>query len=539
MIKIDILSVLFKAFSNLNEEAAMKEKRERWDSRSAFILAAIGSAIGLGNVWRFPYIAYENGGGAFLIPYFFALLTAGIPILILEMAIGQRFQGGAPTALRKANKAFEFVGWYAILIASVITFYYCAIMAWSVNYLVHAFTTKWSNWEPAGAVAEKIASGESTLEEEFFFSNILRITEGPGILGGISPALLIGLAVTWILVYLCIRKGVQSVSKVVLITVPLPFLLLIILFFRGITLPGAIDGLSLYLTPDFSALLDVGVWKAAYGQVFFSLSVGFGVMIAYASFRPKNADVVNNGFITALANCGTSFFAGFAVFSVLGYMAQAQTPPVDVSEVVSGSIGLAFVTFPKAIALLPAGAVAIGIIFFLMLLTLGIDSAFSLVEAASTAFSDEIRIKRHTTTVILCVVGFLAGLLFITDGGLHWLDIVDHWCNDYGLVVVAFLEALMLGWMFNLKSLQVEIDKISEVKAGMWWIIMVKYVATPILGIILIWGLYTDIKEPYGGYEAKYLIIGGWAMAATLMIASFILSSIKAKPVAGEEEVPE
>ncbi|MCK4719133.1 sodium-dependent transporter, partial [bacterium] len=306
---------------------------------------------------------------------------------------------------------------------------------------------------------------------------------------------------------------------------PLPFLLLAILFFRGVTLPGAIDGLSLYLTPDFSKLGDLNVWKAAYGQIFFSLSVGFGIMIAYASFRPKNADVVNNGFITGLANCGTSFFAGFAVFSVLGYMAQQQGVPV--TEVVDSGLGLAFVTFPKAIALLPAGAVAIGIIFFLMLLTLGIDSAFSLVEAASTAFSDEIKIKRHTTTVILCVVGFLAGLLFITDGGLYWLDIVDHWVNDYGLILVAFLEVLFLGWFFNLKSLQVQIDEVSEIKAGMWWLIMIKYVATPVLAVILVWGVINDIRNPYGDYDLIWRIIGGWGLIAVLLIASFIISGIQ------------
>jgi len=486
----------------------MGEKRERWDSRGAFILAAIGSAIGLGNVWRFPYMAYENGGGAFLIPYFIALLTAGIPILILEMAIGQRFQGGAPTALRKANKAFEFVGWYAILIAAVITFYYCAIMAWSVNYLVHAFTLAWQNHE-----------------EDFFHQQILHLSDGPGQLGGISPALLVGLAVTWILVYLCIRKGVLSVGKVVLVTVPLPFLLLIILFFRGVTLPGAMDGLSLYLTPDFSALADISVWKAAYGQIFFSLSVGFGIMIAYASFRPKNADVVNNGFITGLANCGTSFFAGFAVFSILGYMAQAQG--VGPNEVVSSGLGLAFVTFPKAIALLPAGAIAIGIIFFLMLLTLGIDSAFSLVEAASTAVSDEIKIKRHTITVILCIVGFFAGLLFISDGGLYWLDIIDHWVNDYGLILVAFLEVLLLGWFFNIKSLQEQIDKVSEIKAGKWWIFTIKFIATPVLGILLVWGLINDLQKPYGDYELKWLLIGGWGLILLLLILSFVISGIQ------------
>lgn len=494
----------------------MGEKRERWDSRSAFVLAAIGSAIGLGNVWRFPYIAYENGGGAFLIPYFVALLTAGIPILILEMAIGQRYQGGAPTAIRKTLPWAEWVGWYAILVATVVTFYYCAIMAWSVNYLVHAFSLQWAG-----------------NEEAFFYEEILHLTDSPGTLGGISMPLMIGLAVTWGLVYLCIRKGVQSVGKVVLVTVPLPFLLLAILVIRGLTLDGAIDGLRLYLEPDFSKLANINVWKAAYGQIFFSLSVGFGIMIAYASFRPKNADVVNNGFITGLANCGTSFFAGFAVFSVLGYMAKQLD--VATTDVVSSGLGLAFVTFPKAISLLPAGAVAIGIIFFIMLLTLGIDSAFSLVEAASTSFSDEIKIPRHTTTVILCIVGFFAGLLFITNGGLYWLDIIDHWMNDYGLILVAFFEALFFGWFFNIYKLQKQIDKYSEIKAAGWWIPLIRYVATPILGILIIWGFINDLQNPYGDYEMKYLMLGGWGLTAVLLILSFILSGIK--PRRKSEEV--
>ncbi len=496
----------------------MPEKRERWDSRPAFILAAIGSAIGLGNVWRFPYVAYENGGGAFLIPYFIALITAGIPILILEMAIGQKYQGGPPTALRKAKPCFEWVGWFAILCATIITFYYCAIMAWAVNYLVHAFALRWQG-----------------NEEAFFYEQILRLSEGPGDLGSISWELLLGLAVTWVLIYLCIRKGVQSVGKVVWFTVPLPFLLLIILFFRGITLDGAIDGLRMYLTPDFSKLADINVWKAAYGQIFFSLSVGFGVMIAYSSFRPKNADVVNNGFITGLANCGTSFFAGFAVFSILGYMAKVQQ--VEVTDVVDKSIGLAFVTFPKAIAMLPAAPHLIGIIFFVMLLTLGIDSAFSLVEAASTSFSDEFKIKRHTTTVLLCIIGFVAGLLFITQAGLYWLDIVDHWMNDYGLIWVAFLEALFLGWFYNIGDLSKEIDKYSEIKSKGWWIFTLRYIAVPILAIIIVWGFINDIRNPYGGgdYDAKWLLIGGWGLWVFLLILANLLCKIKPRKL--KEEV--
>ncbi len=511
----------------------MGEKRERWDSRPAFILAAIGSAIGLGNVWRFPYIAYENGGGAFLIPYFIALLTAGIPILILEMALGQRFQAGAATALRKAKRGFQFIGWWAVLIATVITFYYCAIMAWSVNYLVHAFTLKWSKWTPTDPeLAQQVADGTKNVQEVFFLNEVLRISSGPGELGTISWPLLFGLAITWVLIYLCVSKGVKSVGKVVLFTVPLPFLLLVVLCFRGLTLPGAIEGLSHYLEPDFSALANPKVWAAAYGQIFFSLSVGFGIMIAYASFRPKNSDVVNNAFITGLSNCGTSFFAGFAVFSMLGYMAQQMGKGVD--EVVGSGVGLAFITFPEAISLLPAVPHLVGIIFFLMLLTLGIDSAFSLVEAASTSFSDELKLNRRKTTIVLCIIGFLAGLLFITQGGLHWLDIVDHWMNDWGLIIIAFLQSLLLGHEFDLKSLQVQIDRYSEIKAGKWWLIMVKYVTPMVLGVIIISNLENEVLNPYGGYPMWSLALGGWGVIGLLLIISILLSTVRRRKSSGE-----
>lgn len=488
----------------------MREKRLRWDSRPAFILAAIGSAIGLGNVWRFPYIAHENGGGAFLIPYFFALVTAGLPVLTLEMALGQQFQAAAPTALKKAKSWFEFLGWYAILVATVITFYYCVIMAWSINYMVYSFTLKWK--------------GD---EVNFFHNYVLRLTEGPGQLGGISLPLVISLLITWVAIYLCVRRGAKSVGKVVWVTVLLPLLLLVIMFIRGITLPGAMDGIREYLTPEWSALRKPSVWAAAYGQIFFSLSVGFGVMMAYASFRPKKSDIVNCSFITGLSNSGTEFFAGFAVFATLGFMAHELSIPM--SELKAGGPGLAFMTYPKAITMLPAAQQIFGIIFFLMLFLLGIDSAFSLTEAASSAFSDEFKLNHHRCTVTICTLGFFGGLLFSTGGGLYWLDIVDHWMNQYGLVVVAFLECIFLGWFFNLKWLQEQVNKYAEIKLGGWWIFTIKYITPIVLGTIIITFLIEEIKKPYEGYPMWALLLGGWGVTALLFILSWVLSFLRGR----------
>ncbi|HDS30874.1 MAG TPA: sodium-dependent transporter [Firmicutes bacterium] len=503
-------------------------KRERWDSRAVFILAAIGSAIGLGNIWRFPYIAYKNGGGAFLIPYFIALLTAGIPILILEMGLGQYFQAGAASAFRKARPWFEFVGWWAIMIATVITFYYCAIMAWSFNYLFYSFSLQWEHWQPVGAVLQAVDAGEKSLQEAFFMNHVLDISGGPDQIGHLSMGLLIGLILTWVWIYIAIRKGVRSVGKMVLVTVPLPFLLLIIIFFKAISLPGSIDGILAYLRPDFSALARAKVWAEAYGQIFFSLSVGFGVMCAYASFRPRKGDIVNSAMITGLSNSGTEFFAGFAVFGVLGFMAHELSVQsgtvVTPDSVVSSGIILAFVTFPKAIAMMGPWATIMGIMFFLMLLTLGVDSAFSLVEAASTAISDELQLNQHKVSIGLCVVGFLAGLLFITQGGLFWLDIVDNWMSLFGLIVIAFLEALFFGWFFDLKILTNHFDKYSELKAGKLWIAMVKYVAPLVLIIIISWNFLNEVSNPYEGYPMWALWLGGWGVTLLLFVHSWVLS---------------
>lgn len=508
----------------------MGGKRERWDSRTVFILAAIGSAIGLGNVWRYPYVAYANGGGAFLIPYFVALLCCGLPILILEMGVGQYFQAGASTAFKRARPWFEFVGWWAILIATVITFYYCAIMAYAFSYLFYAFTVEWAQPSQNPAIQQLVSEG-STLQEAFFKVQVQNRSAGIEQIGSIQFPLLVGLILTWLWIYYSIRKGVKSVGKMVMITVPLPFILLFIIFFRAVSLPGAMDGLVAYLTPKWEALGNPSVWAAAVGQIFFSLSVGFGVMTAYASFRPKKADIVNSALITGLSNSGTEFFAGFAVFSVLGFLAHQLSIEsgtlVTVDKVVSGGFGLAFVTFPTAIHEMGGWAVPIGVMFFLMLLTLGIDSAFSLVEAASTAISDELQIDRHKVTIWLCWIGAIAGLLFITQAGFYWLDVVDHWMNAWGLVIIGFLEVVFFGWFFNIEILRAHLDKYGEIKAGPLWVIIIKFVAPIILGWIIIGNFFAEIKEPYSGYPVWTLLVGGWGLTLLLLALSIWLSFMK------------
>ena len=451
--------------------------RDRWDSRTAFIMAAIGSAVGLGNVWRFPYTAYQNGGGAFFIPYIVALVTTGIPLMILEMGIGQMMQGSAPTAMRRVNKTFEWVGWFALGTASMISFYYAAIMAWSWQFLVESIRYAFADalpWsEDAGA---------------YFTQHVLnQATEGAEA-WQLQWPLVAGLAATWLAVFLIIHKGVHRVGRVVLITVPLPVLLLIILAIRGLTLEGATEGIEYYLRPDFSRLTDPKVWLAAYGQIFFSLTLGFGVMIAYGSYNRRRGDIANNAFITSLANCATSFFAGFAVFSVLGYLAFSEGKPVG--EVVSAGSGLAFITYPTAISKLRElgdfWPPFVAILFFVTLLSLGIDSLFSLVEAAVAGLHDRFgRLTRNTVTIGMCVGGFVVGLLFVTRGGVAWLDVFDRWCNDYGLALVGLMECLAIGYFFRTARFREYVNSVSEVHLGGWWELCIRLITPLVLTVLL------------------------------------------------------
>jgi NSS family neurotransmitter:Na+ symporter len=488
----------------------MADTREKWFSRPAFVMAAIGSAVGLGNIWRFPYIAYANGGGAFLIPYFVALLTAGIPLMMLEYGLGVQMQGAPPEAFRKIRKGLEWVGWWSILAAFVIITYYAVVMAWTWNYLWHSFTLAW---------------GEDA--KGFFFGNVLQLSGGPGELGGIAGGVFIGLVLTWIAVFLIIYKGIGRVGRVVMATVPLPVILIAILVVRGITLPGAADGVNFYLAPDFSKLLEPEVWLAAYGQIFFTLSLAMGIMIVYASYLPKKSDVTNNAFITSFANCGTSFLAGFAVFSTLGYLAQSTGQKM--SEVAGAGPGLAFVTIPTAIAEFPVAAGFFGVIFFLTLLTLAVDSLFSLVEADVTAIMDKWGVKRVKATFLICAVAFIIGLLFTSKGGLYWLDIVDHWINSYGLGVIGLAECLVIGFVFGTKPFREFLNSVSEIKVGVWWDIMIKIVTPVLLGIALIRSLYNEFAKAYSGYPAWALIIGGWAVVVGIVVVAILLAKSKSK----------
>jgi NSS family neurotransmitter:Na+ symporter len=491
----------------------MVSQRENWESRTSFILAAIGSAIGLGNIWRFPYVCYENGGGAFLVAYIIALLTAGIPLLILEFGIGHKTAGASPKAMKKIHPKLEWFGWFAVGVGFFICTYYAVIMSYCVNYLCYSFNLSWGN-DPS----------------DFFFNKVVGITteaDHPWKMGRLMPAILIGLAVSWVWIVLSIWKGTKTVGKVVYATVFIPWLILIIFIIRGTTLPGASEGLKFYLLPDFSALLNPKVWLRAYTQVFFSLSVGFGIMVAYASFLPRKSDITKNALIIGFSDAFTAIAGGFAVFGALGYKAYLSNVPV--SEVVRSGPGLTFVTYPEIINKLPVAPV-FGVLFFLMLLTLAIDSAFSLVEAVAASTMDKWGWTHRRANLTVAFLAFFLGVPLTFGAGLHWLDIVDNFMNQFGISIVVLGECLVIAFILKSRTMREYVNQLSEVRIGKWWDFCAIIITPASILFLLGTEIAARIKAPYGDFKLRSQeFVFGWLVVIIIFLAGYILARVKGK----------
>ncbi len=487
--------------------------REQWDNRMAFILAAIGSAIGLGNIWRFPFVCFQNGGGAFLIAYIVALLTAGIPLLILEFGLGHKMEGASPLSFSKISRKLEWFGWIPVLIGFMIVTYYSVIMAYCIKYGIASITQAYAQ-DPSA----------------YFFKETLGITSGPFEFGGFTKQfiwLASGLIISWVWIVFSVWKGAKTVSKVVYFTVLVPWLLLLVFVVRGITLPGAMDGLAYYLTPDFSKLLDPGVWLAAYTQIFFSLSVGFGIMIAYSSFLPRKTDLVNNAFIIGFADALTAFVGGLAVFGGLGYHAHILGKSVSELSHIAGP-GLAFVTYPAIISNLPL-APFFGVLFFLMLLTLAIDSAFSMVEGMTASFIDKWKFSHLKANLTVSSIALIIGLVICTGAGFFWLDILDHFMNHIALGISVLGSCIFIGWIYGAGKIKEYANSISEFGVGRWWEISIKYF-TPILLVVLVGTEFVSrVKGSYENYGRLPEFLGGWMILVLIVIAAYFMYRSKGK----------
>jgi NSS family neurotransmitter:Na+ symporter len=415
------------------ESTETQHQRQQWGTHLGFLLASIGAAIGFGNFFRFPYLVYTNGGGAFMIPYCIALITMGVPLLLLELSMGQLLRCGPIRAIRKLNDRAGGIGFVAVLFGSfLICAYYTVQLAWVVVYTFHTFK-------------RKLPWAENS--ELFFYDTILKRSDGL-LTWKDTPVMdwpvLGGLAAVWLFIYFCVWKGVKSTGIVAYITVPMPFILLIIFLVRALFLEGAMNGIYYYLKPDFSLLLTPSIWLAAAGQIFFSFGIASGVMCSFGSFNKPDRDLVRDNFIVCITDVSFSFFSGFVVFALLGYMAHQKGLTVD--QVTASGIGLAFVVFPDAVSMMPAAHV-FAIILFVTMFTLGIDSAFGLVESVNAALHDRYpNISVSKISLFVCIAGFIAGIPYCLTNGFYLMDAVDHFVSDYCLGMIAIGECIVVGW---------------------------------------------------------------------------------------------
>ncbi|XP_070156863.1 sodium-dependent dopamine transporter isoform X1 [Polyergus mexicanus] len=550
--------------------------RETWSGKLDFLLSVIGFAVDLANVWRFPYLCYKNGGGAFLVPYCVMLVVGGIPLFYMELALGQFNRKGAITCWGRLVPLLKGIGYAVVLIAFYVDFYYNVIIAWSLRYFFASFSTMlpWTTcdnpWNTplcrefdanisytfedvmtSDEVNENIENvtrflvdqrsdaapkdNHTSAAHEYFNRAILELHESEGLhdLGAIKWDITLCLLVVYLVCYFSLWKGISTSGKVVWFTALFPYAVLLILLIRGVTLPGSTEGIRYYLSPNFTAITKAEVWVDAATQVFFSLGPGFGVLLAYASYNKYHNNVYKDALLTSLINSATSFVAGFVIFSVLGYMAHASGKSIQ--DVATEGPGLVFIVYPAAIATMP-GSMFWALIFFMMLLTLGLDSSFGGSEAIITALSDEFPIignNREIFVACLFTLYFLVGLASCSQGGFYFFHLLDRYAAGYSMLFAVLAETIAVSWIYGTDRFCADIKDMIGFRPGVYWRVCWKFVAPLFLMFIIVYGLMG--YEPLSYEDYVYPVwanVLGWLIACSsiIMIPGMAIYKISTTP---------
>uniref|UniRef100_A0A8C2I640 Transporter n=1 Tax=Cyprinus carpio TaxID=7962 RepID=A0A8C2I640_CYPCA len=461
------------------------EERETWGKKIDFLLSVIGFAVDLANVWRFPYLCYKNGGGAFLVPYLFFMVIAGMPLFYMELALGQYNREGA-AGVWKICPLFKGVGFTVILISLYVGFYYNVIIAWALFYLFSSFSGElpWihcnNTWNSPNCSDLNSTLLNDTYKTtpalEYFERGVLHLHESSGIddLGLPRWQLTSCLAVVIVVLYFSLWKGVKTSGK---------------------------------------------VWIEAATQICFSLGVGFGVLIAFSSYNKFSNNCYRDAIITSSINSLTSFFSGFVIFSFLGYMSHKHNVALD--KVATDGPGLVFIIYPEAIATLPGSSVW-AVIFFIMLLTLGIDSAMGGMESVITGLIDEFKFlhkHRELFTLFIVVSTFLISLSCVTNGGIYVFTLLDHFAAGTSILFGVLIEAIGIAWFYGVDRFSDDIQEMIGQRPGLYWRLCWKFVSPCFLLFMVVVSFATFNPPKYGSYYfPAWATMLGWCLSISSMI---------------------
>ncbi|XP_034942351.1 sodium- and chloride-dependent glycine transporter 1 [Chelonus insularis] len=548
-------------YSVANSQAPLQDgedehpERGTWTGKFDFLLSLLGYSVGLGNVWRFPYLCYSNGGGAFLIPFTVMLIIAGLPLMFMELSLGQYASLGPVAAYKRFSPLLRGLGYGMVLVSSIVMLYYNLIIAWTLYYIfasvIGGSKLPWSDCEPEWSTEDCIEplAAENCMSqnnsyfkkqclnytqmiamnlttenitsaikrppaEEYFEHHVLGMSKGIEFTGSIRPALAACLFLAWTIVFLCLSKGVQSSGKVVYFTALFPYVVLIALFIRGVLLPGAEEGLLFYLTPNWRRLTSAKVWGDAAVQIFFALSPAWGGLITLSSYNKFDNNCYKDSLIVAISNIATSFFAGLVIFSVIGFLAHELNVPV--ASVVDQGAGLAFIVYPEVVARLPVAPIW-SLLFFVMLLTLGLDSQFALMETVTTAILDGIPALRNFKIWIVLgvsIFGYIGGIIFTTNAGMYWLQLMDKYAANWSVLLIAISECILVAWVYGANRFLDDIQHMIGPRGKCWkffWTWMWKVVTPAALFFILFFNWVEYEPLSYGAYiYPKWADVAGW-----------------------------
>ncbi|XP_076826873.1 sodium-dependent neutral amino acid transporter B(0)AT3-like isoform X1 [Brachyhypopomus gauderio] len=585
-------SVKSKEQSQAQEGPASTDQRPKWDNKVQYLLTCIGFAVGLGNVWRFPYLCQVYGGGAFLIPYLIALVFEGLPLLHMELAIGQRLRMGSIGVWNSISPFLGGVGVASLTVSFLVGLFYNTILAWVLWYFFHSFQDPLP-WESCPSNANRTGYIEecekSTPVNYFWYRETLNITPDIRVSGDPQWWLVVCLATAWCIVYVCFIRGIETIGKAIYVTATFPYLVLTIFLIRALTLPGATIGLRHLFTPNWETLKDPRVWLDAATQIFFSLSLAFGGLIAFSSYNPQKNNCERDAVIVGCINSATSIYASIPIFSILGFKALSNyndcvnanilslmntfniadgnitednyeqwlshlnsTNPYQVEELnlktcnlqalldqsASGT-GLAFIVFTEAVIKMP-GSQVWAVLFFIMLFALGLSSMFGNLEGVLTPLLDLNMvpkcIPKEIFTGLICLVSFMMALIFTLGSGNYWLEIFNSYVGSLPLLVIAFFEIIAVIYIYGAKRFNDDIEWMTGHRPNLYWQATWR-VISPLM-LLLVFLAYVAVqaqKKPT--YEAwnpdsvnfpafDQLPYPGWVYAICILLAAVPCSFI-------------